>query len=117
MKTVPRIALLVSLGLGVSHGLAADDMSPQVVEIVAKRFEFTPKEVHLQKGKPVTLRLRSEDVTHGFFARKLKIDAEILPGKTTDVTITPSEAGTTTVICNHFCGGGHGNMKMKIVVE
>ena len=119
MKALPTLALVAAaaLGLPVAPRVAADDTPPQVVEIVAKRFEFTPKEIHLQKGQPVTLRLRSEDVTHGFFARKLKIDAEILPGKTTDVTITPAEAGTTTVICNHFCGSGHGNMKMKIVVE
>jgi len=31
--------------------------------------------------------------------------------------ITPPIAGTFTTICDIFCGSGHGNMKMTIVVE
>jgi len=54
---------------------------------------------------------------HGFFMQKLKIDAEVSPGKTTHVTITPEVAGTYTTICDHFCGADHGNMKMTIVVQ
>jgi cytochrome c oxidase subunit 2 len=65
----------------------------------------------------VTLRLHSEDVTHGFFMRKLKIDSEVEAGKTADITITPDTPGTYTTICDHFCGANHGNMKMTIVVE
>ena len=91
--------------------------APKVVEITAKRFEFVPKELTLKKGEAVVLRLKSEDVTHGFMQRKLKVDTDIEPGKTTDVTITPDTPGTYTVICDHFCGAGHGSMKMKIVVE
>ncbi|MEA2680034.1 MAG: Cytochrome oxidase subunit periplasmic domain, partial [Candidatus Binataceae bacterium] len=33
-----------------------------------------------------------------------------------DVTVTPSSAGNFTVICDHYCGTGHGNMKMKVAV-
>ncbi len=32
-------------------------------------------------------------------------------------TITPSAAGRFVVICDHFCGSCHGNMKMVINVE
>jgi len=35
----------------------------------------------LKKGEPVILRLKSEDVTHGFFMRQLKIDKTVEPGK------------------------------------
>jgi cytochrome c oxidase subunit 2 len=90
---------------------------PRVVEITAKRFGFVPEQVTLKKGEPVTLRLHSEDVTHGFFMRKLKIETEVEAGKTIDVTITPEVAGSYTTICDHFCGANHGNMKMTIVVE
>ena len=91
--------------------------TPRVAEITAKRFGFTPEQVTLKKGETVTLRLHSEDVTHGFFMRKLKIDTEVEAGKTTDVTITPDTPGSYTTICDHFCGANHGNMKMTIVVE
>jgi cytochrome c oxidase subunit 2 len=89
-----------------------------VIEITAKRFEFSPKEITLKKGEPVTLRLKSEDVTHGFFVRPLKIDSDIPAGKSVDVAVTPAAVGKFTTICDHFCGTNHGNMKMTInVVE
>ena len=89
---------------------------PQVIEISAKRFGFTPNRVTLKKGETVTLRLSSEDVTHGFFVRPLKIDQEVVPGQSAEVTITPQAAGDYTVICHHFCGVNHGNMRMVITV-
>ncbi len=91
--------------------------TPRVVEITAKRFEFTPKEITLKQGETVTLRLTTEDVTHGFFMKTLGIDAVIEPGHPTEITLTPQTTGSFTTICDHFCGEGHGNMHMKIVVE
>jgi cytochrome c oxidase subunit II len=91
--------------------------APRVVAITARRFEFVPKEITLRKGETVKLQLTSEDVTHGFFVRPLGIDAEVEPGRTTEVVVTPAEAGRFRTICDHFCGAGHGNMKMTIVVE
>jgi cytochrome c oxidase subunit 2 len=90
---------------------------PRVIEIVAKRFQFTPAELTLKKDEPVILRLRSEDVTHGFFMKQLGINTTIPPGTNTDVALTPHEVGKFSVICHHFCGAGHGNMHMTIVVE
>jgi len=91
--------------------------STPVIEITAKRFAFSPEKVTLKKGQTVKLRIHSEDVTHGFFLRPLKLDEEIPAGQTIDVTVTPQEAGTFTTICDHFCGANHGNMNMTIVVE
>lgn len=92
------------------------DAGPRVIEIKAKKFEFTPSEITLKKGEPVVLRLSSEDRKHGFFLRPLKIDTDIIPGQTTDVAVTPDTAGDYTIICDHYCGTGHGNMKMKMTV-
>lgn len=89
----------------------------RVIPITAKRFNFTPAQITVKKGETVTLRLTSEDVTHGFYLKPLKIDEVIVPGKPTDVTITPQVAGTFTTICDHFCGSGHGNMHLTLVVE
>lgn len=88
-----------------------------VVEITAKRFAFSPDKITLKKGQTVKLRLHSEDVTHGFFLRPLKLDEEIPAGQTVEVTVTPQTPGTFTTICDHFCGANHGNMNMTIVVE
>jgi cytochrome c oxidase subunit 2 len=116
-KWAVSAGLAVALFTGVVMTHRAYAAAPRVVEITAKRFGFVPDRITLKKGEPVTLRLHSEDVTHGFFMRKLKIDAQVEAGKTTDVTITPEVAGLYTTICDHFCGANHGNMKMTIVVE
>jgi cytochrome c oxidase subunit 2 len=82
--------------------------APRVIEVHAKRFEFEPKEIHLAMG---------EDVTHGFFSRPLHFDEDLVPGKTVSIPLAPKEPGQYTVICDHYCGSGHGGMKMIIVVE
>jgi cytochrome c oxidase subunit 2 len=114
-RLVPALVAFVSLILSAVALVRADD--PKVIEIEAKRFQFTPSEITLQKDQPVVLRLHSQDVTHGFYQKALGIDATIDPGKTTDVPVTPHEAGKFVTICDHFCGAGHGNMKMTITVE
>lgn len=88
-----------------------------VIDITAKRFAFSPDKITLKKGQAVKLRLHSEDVTHGFFLRPLKLDEEIPAGESIDVSVTPEVTGTFTTICDHFCGANHGNMNMTIVVE
>lgn len=117
IKYVSAIAFAVTMALVLARPYQAHADSPRIIEITAKRFEFSPNKITLKKGETVTLRLTSADVVHGFFLRPLKIDEVIPPGKSTDVTVTPETAGTFTTICDHFCGVNHGNMKMTIVVE
>ncbi len=117
--TFRRIALaaliVVALAALMPHRTRAQE--PRVIEIVAQRFQFTPNQITLKRGEPVKLRLTSNDVTHGFFLRPLKIDEVIQPGKTTEVDLTPQTPGTYLLICDHFCGVNHAAMNMKIVVE
>jgi cytochrome c oxidase subunit 2 len=108
-------AALAAAALAAVRGSSAEP--PAVVTITAHRFEFSPAEVTLERGRPVLLRLTSLDVTHGFFSKELGIDEIIEHGKVLEVPLTPGAAGRFTVICDHFCGAGHGNMKMVIVVK
>lgn len=109
-------AAAVLSSAGVPRRVAAAP-APRVVPITAKRFAFLPAEIRLRKGEPVVLRLTTEDVRHGLFSRQLGIDAEFEPGHSRDVVVTPAEAGTFAVICDRFCGSGHGSMKITVVVE
>ena len=119
LRTTCAAALPIMLAafLTASSPRRAQGDDAPVVEITAKRFAFSPDKITLKKGQTVKLRLHSEDVTHGFFLRPLKLDEEIPAGQTADVTVTPQTAGTFTTICDHFCGANHGNMNMTIVVE
>jgi cytochrome c oxidase subunit II len=89
---------------------------PRVIEIKAKKFAFSPSDITLKKGEPVILRLSTEDRTHGFLLKPLKIDTDITPAKVTDIAVTPTASGQYLVICDHYCGTGHGNMHMKVTV-
>jgi cytochrome c oxidase subunit 2 len=100
-----------------SFGHAGPADQTRVIQIVAHKFTFEPNQITLKKGAQVTLRLTSQDVKHGFYIRGLKVDEEIEPGKPTEVTLTPDKAGSFPTICDHFCGLGHKNMSMTVVVE
>jgi cytochrome c oxidase subunit II len=116
-------ATLLAAACGIALGAVAPKtnltsaaVNPKVIEITAKKFEFTPSQITLKRGEPVILRLTSTDRVHGFMSRLFKIDTDIPPNKTTDITVTPASAGDFAIICDHYCGTGHGNMKMKVTV-
>lgn len=114
----PRAPAWALAALALAAGAGPGRAGPErVVAITAHRFEFVPGQVTLRLGEPVRLRLRSEDVVHGFFSRDLGLDEVIEPGRTLEVVVTPAKAGRFTVICDHFCGAGHGNMKVEVVVQ
>jgi cytochrome c oxidase subunit 2 len=118
VKTHRTTAAVLALAIlvGLSARSRADE-APRTVEVIAKRFEFVPSTITLKRGETVTLRVTSKDVIHGLFLRDLKLDTDIEPGKTQDLTVTPQNDGRFTAICHHFCGAQHGNMKLTIVVE
>ena len=103
-------------GIDTMDAVRLSSGGPQIIVIKAKMFQFSPSEITLKKGAPVILRLSSEDRTHGFLLRPFKIDTDIAPGKPVQVAVTPRVTGHYTVICNHYCGTGHGAMKMKVNV-
>ena len=88
----------------------------RVVEITAKKFDFTPASIELKVGVPVVLEIRALDRKHGFKAPDLGIDEQVEPGDVTRVRIVPDRAGTFEFHCDVFCGSGHEEMTGQIVV-
>ncbi|HMF08282.1 MAG TPA: cupredoxin domain-containing protein [Thermoanaerobaculia bacterium] len=116
-RAVLTISLLLSLAAAATRTRLLADDAPRTIAVTARRFEFEPKQITLHKGETVRLSVTSQDVQHGFFSRPLKIDADLAPGQETQVLLTPQETGTYTIICDHFCGAQHGNMKLTVTVE
>ena len=100
----------------VAAGVSSKSPEVQTVKVVAKRFDFTPEEIKVKKGVPVDIELTTADRVHGFFAPKLGLRAEIMPGQTAHLRFTPDTAGTFLFQCDIFCGEGHESMDGKIVV-
>jgi cytochrome c oxidase subunit 2 len=93
------------------------DPSPKTIQITAKRFEYSPKEIHLKKGEPVILEFKTEDRKHGFKVPELGLAAVIKPGEVTSLPLTPDKTGRFEFHCHLFCGSGHEGMTGAIIVE
>jgi cytochrome c oxidase subunit II len=90
----------------------------QQIEVTASRFSFSPNEITIKKGQPVTIVVRSTDVTHGLVIQDLGVRTEVKKGQAEDVSLTPEATGTFQGKCGHFCGKGHGSMTFTVhVVE
>jgi cytochrome c oxidase subunit II len=88
----------------------------RVIDVVAKRFTYVPDEITLKKGEPVILRVRSVDVTHGLSIEQFNIKGDVAKNKNSSYSFTPDRAGDFEGKCSHFCGSGHGSMKLTIHV-
>ncbi|MBT9332366.1 cupredoxin domain-containing protein [Acidipila sp. 4G-K13] len=108
--------MLTLSGTSAAAQAAAPDAGTHRIEIHAKRFSFTPAEITVVKGEPVTLALTSEDVTHSLFVPGLHINQTITKGHVAEVTFTPEAAGDFPGRCGRFCGSGHGSMTFVIHV-
>src|SRR5262249_40249360 len=68
---------------------------------------FTPTCLVVPAGKPVTFRLASADVVHGFIVDGTNVNAMVVPGYVTTVHTTFQEPGERLMPCHEFCGVGH----------
>jgi cytochrome c oxidase subunit II len=111
-----------ALGAGVAlvamaaAGLGAR-AAERVISVNARKFVFTPNEIALTRGEPVTFELTTQDVFMGFSVPDFHVRSDIVPGKVTRLAFTPDRAGTFTFLCDVFCGDGHESMSGKLVVS
>lgn len=89
---------------------------PVRVKLEARKFDFSATEIRVKKGQPVTLVLSGNDFVHGFSVPDFNVRADIIPGKTVEVTFTPGRTGRFHFLCDNFCGEGHDRMAGFLVV-
>ena len=109
------IAAPAAAGLVVAAGLAAEPAMREI-RISAKRFEYTPSTITVKLGESVVLVLTAEDRIHGFKMPDFNLRADIVPGETTIVRLTPDRAGKFSYFCDVFCGEGHEDMEGTMIV-
>lgn len=110
------LAAAVAGGLGTLAAIAAAQPQERIIKVVAKKFDFTPGEIHLKRGEPVVLELNTLDVVMGFNAPDFGVRCDIVPGAVSRVRFTPERAGEFAFHCDIFCGSGHEGMTGTIVV-
>jgi cytochrome c oxidase subunit 2 len=141
METVLQITWLFLLGFSaVSGNIARPANTSQsaqdvrVIEVAAKKYEYTPSPIRVKQGTKVQLRITSLDKTHGL---KINLypdgsDAKGDPGLVfssnedcfklengvpTVVDFVGRTPGTYSFHCCNRCGLGHGGMKGQLIVE
>ncbi len=100
---------LVSKAYGVTeeNEPARAAQKPRVIDIVAKRFEYTPNRISLKKGELVTFRMESLDVTHGLYLDGYGINIKARPGLIGKATFVVDKTGRFTFRCSETCGEFH----------
>jgi cytochrome c oxidase subunit 2 len=106
----------------------------QVIEVTAKKYEYSPAPVHVKAGTKVQLKITATDHDHGFKIAAFPDGAlangtagliftsaqdcwQLKKGETTTIEFLAQTSGTYTFRCCHTCGVGHRGMKGQIVVD
>ena len=88
-----------------------------VVSVVASMFAFGPDPIEVPVNEPVTFRLTSADVIHGFQVVGTNANAMVVPGYVSQFTIAFPKAGEYTIACHEYCGLLHHMMVGKLIVK
>ena len=73
-------------------------------------------EIRLPLGRPVVLRLTSADVIHSFWIPALAGKVDMIPGRTTTLSLHAERPGVYRGACAEYCGGPHALMALHAVV-
>jgi heme/copper-type cytochrome/quinol oxidase subunit 2 len=114
--------------------VVAQDHGAEVIELIAKKYEYSPSPVHVKAGTKVRLNITAADHDHGFKIAAVPDGAvpngtdgliftstqdcwQLKKGETTTIEFLAQTSGTYTFKCCHTCGLGHKGMKGQIVVD
>lgn len=122
------VILLVAFAFGAAvyveeHEPPAD---PVEISVVGKQWmwkvshESGRREInslHVPAGRPVRLRMTSEDVIHSFFVPVFRVKQDVLPGRYTAMWFEPNKPGRYHLFCAEYCGTDHSRMRGEVVVQ
>ena len=75
--------------------------------VVASSFFYNPDPIEVPAGRPVTFRITSSDVIHGFHIVGTNANAMAIPGYVSQFTLTFHKPGEYLITCNEYCGLMH----------
>ena len=84
--------------------------------LIARIWQWTPI-LELKRGETYRLHVSSIDLQHGLSIQPLNMNFQVLPGYDYVLTLTPTQVGEYSLICNEYCLIGHHTMTGKIIVK
>ena len=83
---------------------------------VSETFE-TANEIHVPVGRPVVVKLNSDDVIHSLWIPNLAGKKDLVPGRTATLSFRADRPGVYRAQCAEFCGLQHAWMALPVTVE
>jgi len=112
------VALGLPLTLLAARGLQSRSGVVEVHARVAETGGWTPETLSAVAGKPLRLRLISDDVVHGFaIGQGQAAPLDVEPGRPVETTLTFSRPGRYVFFCTRWCGPNHWRMRGTIEVS
>lgn len=87
------------------------------VVLIGMMYAFEPNEVRVPVNTPVTFRITSADVTHGFQIVGTNGNTMVVPGYVSQFTTVFRTPGEYLIVCNEYCGLSHHLMAAKLIVQ
>ena len=91
-------------------GTAVEEGGRVVVRVLAEQYAFHPSCIVVPEGMPVTFRVTSSDVVHGFQIFGTNVNTMVVPGYVSTFVATIRGTGERKMPCHEFCGVGHAAM-------
>lgn len=82
-----------------------------------ERVFATANEIHVPVGVPVRFRLGAGDVIHSFWVPRLGGKVDMIPGRTTWLTLQADRPGTYRGQCAEYCDGSHAHMGLLVIAQ
>jgi cytochrome c oxidase subunit 2 len=98
-------------------GVQTNSDGSVVVSVAASMFSFAPDPIEVPAGKPVTFRLTSSDVIHGFQVVGTNVNVMVVPGYVSRTTVTFDTPGQYAIACHEYCGVFHHEMVGTLIVK
>jgi len=87
-----------------------------MVRAIGQQYSFTPQCILVPTDTPITFRVTSADVVHGFLIAGTTINLMLVPGYVSTIPVRFSTPGERHMPCHEFCGLGHEGMWGRIKV-
>ncbi len=130
---VPKFLVGLAIFLSLSGSVRSQGQGLRVIDVTAKKYEYSISPVHVKVGTKVQLKITATDHDHGFRLGAVPDGAansapglifasaqecwQLKKGETTMIEFLAQTPGTYTFKCCHSCGLGHKGMKGQIIVE
>ena len=73
-------------------------------------------ELHIPVGRPVRLRMISQDVLHAFFVPAFRVKKDVIPGSYHEIWFEATKPGRYHLFCAEYCGTKHSEMTGYVTV-